>query len=74
MWIPPGFAHGFCVISDEADFQYKCTETYAPEHERTVLWNDPSIGVAWPSDRPLLSKKDEAALPLSWHSDLPPFA
>jgi len=74
MWIPPGFAHGFCVLSDEADFQYKCTETYAPEHERTVLWNDPAIGIVWPVERPLLSKKDEAALPLSRHFDLPPFA
>lgn len=73
MWIPPGFAHGFCVTSDECDFLYKCTEVYAPENERTVLWNDPAIGVQWPVSAPVLSKKDEAALPLSQHTHLPDF-
>jgi len=73
LWIPPGFAHGFCVTSEECDFLYKCTEIYAPENERTVLWNDPSIGVRWPVTQPLLSKKDEAGLPLAQHTLLPEF-
>jgi dTDP-4-dehydrorhamnose 3,5-epimerase len=61
LWIPPGFAHGFCVLSDSADFFYKCTELYAPEAERAIAWNDPAIGIRWPVDRPLLSAKDQAA-------------
>ncbi len=48
MWIPPGFAHGFLVLSDEADFVYKCTEFYAPEHERAIAWNDPALAIEWP--------------------------
>jgi len=62
LWIPPGYAHGFCVLSDVADFQYKCTEFYYPEDESGVLWNDPDIGIDWPVREPLLSHKD-AALP-----------
>jgi len=62
LWIPPGYAHGFCVLSDVADFQYKCTAFYHPEDESDVLWNDPDIGIAWPVLEPLLSQKD-AALP-----------
>ena len=59
LWIPPGFAHGFVVLSETADFVYKCTDTYAPEHERTLLWNDKSIGVEWPlENEPILSDKD----------------
>jgi dTDP-4-dehydrorhamnose 3,5-epimerase len=59
LWIPPGFAHGFTVLSESADFVYKCTDSYAPEHERTLLWNDKSIGVEWPLDsEPILSDKD----------------
>lgn len=66
MWIPPGFAHGFVVTSDDAEFLYKTTDYWAPEHERAILWNDPAIGVAWPLDvTPLLSPKDQAALPLA---------
>lgn len=60
-YIPPGFAHGFYVLSESADFQYKCTDLYAPEHERTLAWNDPAIGIRWPLDRagePQLSEKD----------------
>lgn len=58
-WIPPGFGHGFLVLSDSADFLYKTTDYYAPEHERCVLWNDPAIGIQWPLDgEPLLSAKD----------------
>ena len=65
LWIPPGFAHGFCALSDETDFVYKCTEVYAPECEHSILWNDPEIGIDWPTKTPLLSKKDLAARPLS---------
>ena len=62
LWIPPGFAHGFLVLSDSADFLYKTTDYYAPEHERAILWNDPAIGIAWPlAAEPLLSVKDKAA-------------
>ncbi len=60
LWIPPGFGHGFVVLSDTADFLYKATEYYAPEHERCVRWNDPAIGIAWPLDgEPALSGKDK---------------
>jgi dTDP-4-dehydrorhamnose 3,5-epimerase len=58
------------VTSDEADFLYKRTESYAPENERTVLWNDPAIGVQWPVTNPVLSKKDEGGLPLAQHTQL----
>ena len=61
LWIPPGFAHGFCVLSDSADFFYKCTELYAPDCERSIAWNDPRIGIPWPVREPLLSAKDRAA-------------
>ncbi len=63
MWIPEGFAHGFLVISESAEFLYKTTDYYAPEFERSILWNDPSIGIEWPiSGEPTLSGKDKAAL------------
>lgn len=59
LWIPPGFAHGFLVLSDTADFLYKTTDYYAPEHERCIRWDDPDIGIAWPlTGEPLLSAKD----------------
>ncbi len=66
LWVPPGFAHGFVVLSDRADFLYKTTDYYAPQHERTLLWNDPHVGVEWPQQAlegsgPLLSPKDAAA-------------
>lgn len=64
LWIPPGFAHGFAVLSETADFVYKCTDSYAPEHERTLLWNDETIGVNWPIDgEPILSEKDRNGTP-----------
>jgi dTDP-4-dehydrorhamnose 3,5-epimerase len=63
LYVPPGFAHGFCVVSPYALFAYKVTEVYRPEAEIGVRWNDPSIGVPWPIDTPTLSPKD-AALPL----------
>jgi len=74
LWIPPGFAHGFCVTSASADFFYKCTEYYAPEADRVLAWNDPAIGIRWPTRTPLLSKKDAAARPLSEAPVLPSFA
>jgi len=61
LWVPPGFAHGFYVISASADFQYKCTDYYAPESERSLLWNDPTVGVQWPlvnNAPPQLAAKD----------------
>jgi len=65
-WIPPGFAHGFLVTSESADFLYKTTDYYAPEHERSLAWNDPDVGVEWPLDgAPLLSAKDLAGKSLS---------
>jgi dTDP-4-dehydrorhamnose 3,5-epimerase len=62
MFIPPGFAHGFCVLSDFADVAYKCTDFYDPADEIGLRWNDPDVGIAWPIREPLLSDKD-AALP-----------
>lgn len=59
LWIPAGYAHGFCVMSDVADFQYKCTDYYAPGDEGGILWNDPEIAIPWPVDTPILSEKDE---------------
>jgi dTDP-4-dehydrorhamnose 3,5-epimerase len=61
-WIPPGFAHGFLVTSDSAEFLYKTTDYYAPEHERSLLWNDPALGIAWPDvgKLPQLAAKDVA--------------
>lgn len=65
-WIPPGFAHGFLVLSDYAEFLYKTTDYYAPEHERSLLWNDPELAIDWPLDgEPLLSAKDRAGLPFA---------
>jgi len=59
-WIPPGFGHGFLVLSEYAEFLYKTTDYYAPEHERSVAWNDPDIGIAWPIEgEPVLSAKDK---------------
>ena len=64
-WIPPGFAHGFLVLSESADFIYKATDYYAPEHERCLIWNDPAVGINWPAnEEPILSAKDRAGLPL----------
>ncbi len=62
LWIPPGFAHGFYVLSDEAEFIYKCTDYYAPEYEQSIKWDDPTLGIDWPlisDEKPLLSPKDE---------------
>lgn len=62
LWVPPGFAHGFCTLTDRAVFAYKCTEIYVPKADGGVRWDDPEIGVRWPVKEPLLSPKD-AALP-----------
>ncbi len=61
LWLPPGFAHGFCVLSETALFHYKCTTYYDPDCEHSVRWNDPQLGIAWPIEHPSLSAKDEAA-------------
>jgi dTDP-4-dehydrorhamnose 3,5-epimerase len=61
LWVPPGFAHGFCVLSEAAQVEYKCTDLYVPEDELSVAWNDPEIGIAWPIEHPTLSPKDAAA-------------
>jgi len=61
LWVPPGFAHGFCVLSETAHVQYKCTALYEREDEVAILWNDPGIGIEWPMENPLLSPKDAAA-------------
>lgn len=66
LWVPPGFAHGFYVLSDSADFVYKCTELYAPQHERCVRWDDAELAIDWPlpsGATPLVSTKDAAGLP-----------
>ncbi|HEY6044668.1 MAG TPA: dTDP-4-dehydrorhamnose 3,5-epimerase, partial [Nitrosospira sp.] len=68
LWVPPGFAHGFYVLSDSADFLYKTTDYYNPDFERSLLWNDPTIGVSWPVDtgtQPIVSVKDAQAAGLA---------
>jgi dTDP-4-dehydrorhamnose 3,5-epimerase len=65
LWVPEGFAHGFLVLSDAAEFLYKTTAYYAPSHERCILWNDPAVGINWPVDAaPTLSAKDQTGLAL----------
>ena len=66
LWVPPGFAHGFLTTSDYAEFLYKTTDYWYPQHERTLLWNDPALGIAWPvSASPILTAKDAAGTPLA---------
>ena len=66
LWVPPGFAHGFVVLSDSADFLYKTTDYYAPQHERCIAWNDAQLAIAWPyAGEPVLSAKDQAGKPLA---------
>ena len=65
IWIPPGFGHAFMVLSNEAEIEYRMTNSYAPEHERTIRWDDPDIGIEWPENRhgkPFVSRKDSQAL------------
>jgi dTDP-4-dehydrorhamnose 3,5-epimerase len=74
-WVPPGFAHGFYVLSESADFQYKCTALYAPQHDAGIAWNDPDLAIAWPlSGEPKLSPKDAAAPRLKDAKVLPTYA
>jgi dTDP-4-dehydrorhamnose 3,5-epimerase len=65
IYVPPGFAHGFFVQSEKADVFYKCTDFYAPKHERTLLWNDPALDITWPSTNPILSDKDRCGTPFA---------
>ena len=68
LWVPEGFAHGFYVMSESADFSYKCTDYYAPQFERSLLWNDETVGIHWPiaeGEEPLLSAKDLIGLKLA---------
>ena len=67
LWVPPGFAHGFYVVSESAELYYKCTDYYCPEQEHSLLWNDPAVGIEWPllNDSPLLSGKDRTGLLLA---------
>ena len=64
-WVPPGYAHGFCVLSDSADFQYKCTDFYDPMDEGCIIWNDPNLNISWPIKNPTLSEKDANAKKLN---------
>lgn len=66
-WVPPGFAHGFVALEDDTDFLYKCTAAYAPANERSLQWNDPTVGIDWPLEglEPQLSGKDQVGLPLA---------
>ncbi len=69
IWAPPGFARGFCVLSDQAEIEYKCTALYNPAGESAILWNDPAIGIGWPVGQPTLSPRDAAAQTLAaWHA------
>ncbi len=61
LYIPPGFAHGFCVLSEEAEFFYKCSDFYSPEDERCIRWNDPDLAIDWPVENPVISEKDANA-------------
>lgn len=73
VWMPNGFAHGFCPVSDIADLVYKCTSAYDPASERSILWNDPDLAIAWPIAKPILSPKDAAAPRLKDAKVLPRF-
>lgn len=72
LWVPHGFAHGFCALSDDVDVTYKCTDFYAPSDERGVLWNDPLLRIEWPVKNPIVNAKDQSYPPLQSDSvDLP---
>jgi dTDP-4-dehydrorhamnose 3,5-epimerase len=73
LWIPPGFAHGFCALEDHSDLVYKCTRLYDPASDRSILWNDPAIGIEWPIAEPVLSAKDAAAPLLAAATTLPAY-
>lgn len=71
LYIPPDFAHGFCVLSEEAEIFYKCTDFYSRAHERCIRWDDPDLSIPWPAENPVLSQKDRTA-PLLREAELPP--
>jgi dTDP-4-dehydrorhamnose 3,5-epimerase len=74
LYIPPGYAHGFCVPSEVSEVEYKCTDFYVPDDEHGIAWNDPTVGIVWPVTNPLLSERDRAFAPLSEErADLPEF-
>jgi dTDP-4-dehydrorhamnose 3,5-epimerase len=73
LWIPPGFAHGFCAMEDDSDLVYKCTKLYDAASDRSILWNDPAIGIEWPIAEPVLSAKDAAAPRLGEATMLPAY-
>ncbi len=74
LYVPPGYAHGFCVPDEASEVEYKCTDFYAAEDERGVVWNDPTVAIAWPVTKPLLSERDGAFQPLSAdRPDLPQY-
>jgi dTDP-4-dehydrorhamnose 3,5-epimerase len=73
LWVPRGFAHGFAVLSESADFFYKCDDLYRPENEKVIAWDDPDIGIAWGVDAPSLSARDAAGLRLKDIADLPEY-
>ncbi|ATB40562.1 dTDP-4-dehydrorhamnose 3,5-epimerase [Cystobacter fuscus] len=74
LWVPAGFAHGFCVLSESVDFHYKCTDFYSPSSEHCIAWNDPDLGIPWPVTSPVLSAKDSAAPRLKDAPLLPSYA
>jgi dTDP-4-dehydrorhamnose 3,5-epimerase len=73
LWVPPGFAHGFASLTDDCDVLYKCTSLYDATNDRSIVWNDPDIGIRWPVEEPLLSPKDAAAPRLKDADVLPPY-
>ena len=75
LYVPPGFAHGYCVVSETAAVMYKCTDFYVPEDERGIIWNDPALGISWPVATPLLSAKDQSFATLAESgTELPTYA
>lgn len=72
LYIPPGFAHGFCALEENTEFVYYCTEEYSKEHERGIVWSDPAIGIQWPVENPIISDRD-AVYPVLAQADLPEF-
>ena len=74
LWVPPGFAHGFCAMEDGSDLVYKCTTLYDPTSDRAILWNDPEIGIEWPIEEPVLSGKDAKAPRLAEAIALPVYS
>lgn len=72
LYVPPGFAHGYCVLSERANMEYKVTTFYDPSSEFSLLWNDPALGISWPTKEPVLSKKDAAGKTLAQLSDILP--